>query len=40
MRRKTIMVILTIFVLLLVIGCKAKGEQSTDIHSGVQLGNS
>ncbi|NOU74703.1 hypothetical protein GC098_25505 [Paenibacillus sp. LMG 31458] len=38
MRRKTIMVILTIVVLLSVIGCKSKGEQSTDTHSGVQLG--
>ena len=38
MRRKTIMVILTIVVLLLVLGCKSKGEQSTNIHSGVQLG--
>jgi hypothetical protein len=37
MRRKTIMVILTIVVLLLAIGCKSKGEQPTDIHSGVQL---
>jgi hypothetical protein len=38
MRRKTIMVILTIVVLLLEIGCKSKVEQSTEIHSGVQLG--
>lgn len=38
MRRKTILIILTIVVLLLVVGCKSKGEQSTDIHSGVQLG--
>lgn len=38
-RKPSIMVILTIVVLLFVIGCKSNGEQSTDIYSGVQLGD-
>src|SRR4051812_37361605 len=37
--RNTIKAILTIVMFFLVLGCKTEGEQSTDIHSGVKLGN-